>query len=155
MSDESLPAGEIRDITIGNAVNGTSRRIDHRNHQPPSFMSLPANLVTIHPYFKVHPGKEQQVAAVQEKFVTKTRSEPKCLFYEFTSLDDTVFCREGYEGAEGVMEHLGNIGEILDEMLTVADLTRLEFHGPAAEIDQLRGPLGHLNAAWFTRRCGI
>jgi hypothetical protein len=40
-------------------------------------------------------------------------------------------------------------------MLTVADLTRLEFHGPAAEIDQLREPLGHLNPAWFVLRCGI
>lgn len=118
-------------------------------------MSLPANLVTIHPYFKVHPGKEEQVAAVMEKFVAKTRGDSKCLFYEFTSLDDTMFCREGYEGAEGVMEHLGNIGGILDEMLAVSDLTRLEFHGPAEEIDRLRGPLSHLDAAWFTRRCGI
>jgi hypothetical protein len=60
-------------------------------------MSLPANLVTIHPYFKVHPGKEEQVAAILGKFVAKTRGDSKCLFYEFTSLDDTVFCREGYE----------------------------------------------------------
>jgi hypothetical protein len=53
------------------------------------------------------------------------------------------------------MKHLENVGTILDEMLTVADLTRLEFHGSAEEIDQLRGPLGHLNPAWFVLRCGI
>jgi hypothetical protein len=118
-------------------------------------MSLPANLVTIHPYFKTHPGKEDQSDAVMKKFVEKTRSESKCLFYEFTVQDDVVFCREGYEGAGGVLAHLGNVGEVLDEMLTIADLTRLEFHGPADEIDQLRGPLGHLNPAWFVLRCGV
>ena len=118
-------------------------------------MSLPANLVTIHPYFKTHPGKEDQALAVMEKFVAKTQGEPLCLFYEFTVLDDAVFCREGYEGAAGVLQHLENIGEILGEMLTVSDLTRLEFHGPAEEIDPLREPLGHLSPAFFVRRCGI
>lgn len=118
-------------------------------------MSLPANLVTIHPYFKVHPGKENQVPAVLEKFIAKTRGDSKCLFYEFTSLNDMVFCREGYEGAEGLMEHVTGIGEILDEMLSIADLTRVEIHGPAEELDQLRGPLSHLDAQWFTRLCGI
>lgn len=118
-------------------------------------MSLPANLVTIHPYFKAHPGKDEQVEALMEKFVAKTQGEPLCLFYEFTVLDDAVFCREGYAGAAGVLQHVENIGEILGEMLTVSDLTRLEFHGPAAEIDQLRGPLGHLNPAWFVLRHGV
>lgn len=118
-------------------------------------MSLPANLVTIHPYFKAHPGKQEQVEAVMEKFVAKTQGEPLCLFYEFTVLGDEAFCREGYMGAAGVLSHLENIGEILGEMLTVADLTRLELHGPADEIEQLRGPLGHLNPAWFVLRCGV
>ena len=118
-------------------------------------MSLPTNLVTIHPYFKAHPSKQEQVEVVMGKFVAKTQGEPLCLFYEFTVLDDAVFCREGYVGAAGVLNHLENIGEILAEMLTVADLTRLEFHGPAEEIDQLRGPLGHLNPAWFVLCCGV
>ncbi len=120
-----------------------------------SHMSLPSNLVTIHPYFKAHPGKEQQVQATMDKFVAKTQGEPLCLFYEFTVLDDAVFCREGYQGAAGVLAHLENVGSILEEMLTYSDLTRLEFHGPAEEIDALREPLGHLNPGWFVRRCGI
>ena len=118
-------------------------------------MSLPANLVTIHPYFRAHAGKAEQVECLLEKFVDKTRGEPLCLFYEFTVLDDAVFCREGYAGAAGVLHHLDNVGEILGEMLTISDLTRLEFHGPAEEIDQLRGPLGHLNPAWFVLRRGL
>jgi hypothetical protein len=34
-------------------------------------------------------------------------------------------------------------------MLQLSDLLRLEFHGPAAEIDKLRGPAGHLNPEWY------
>ncbi|MEI7929083.1 MAG: hypothetical protein WCH40_11085, partial [Verrucomicrobiales bacterium] len=76
-------------------------------------------------------------------------------FYEFTVSGDEIFCREGYEGAAGVLYHLENVGAVLGEMLTISDLTRLEFHGPAEEIDQLRGPLGHLNPAWFVWHCGV
>ncbi len=118
-------------------------------------MSLPANLVTIHPYFKTHPGKEAEAREVMRKFVAKTTGEPNCLFYEFTTLEDRVFCREGYVGAAGVLHHLENIGEILAEMLTLSDLERLEFHGPAEEIDLLRGPLGHLEPAFFVQACGV
>lgn len=118
-------------------------------------MNLPSNLVTIHPYFKAHPGKAAEVDTLMQKFVARTRDEPACCFYEFTVLEDQVFCREGYGGAAGVLHHLDNVGEILGEMLTVADLTRLEFHGPAEEIDQLRSPLGHLNPSWFVLRCGV
>lgn len=118
-------------------------------------MSLPPNLVTIHPYFKTHAGKKEEAQAVMQKFVAKTQAEPLCLFYEFTVNGDAVFCREGYVGAEGVLRHLENIGGILEEMLTLADLTRLEFHGPVEEINSLRGPLGHLDAEFFVVQCGV
>ena len=118
-------------------------------------MKLSSNLVTIHPYFKIHPGKEVLADAVMQKFVATTTGEPDCLFYEFTVLGEEVFCREGYEGAAGVLHHLENVGAVLAEMLTLSDLTRLEFHGPAEEIDLLRGPLGHLNAAFFVVKCGV
>lgn len=118
-------------------------------------MSLPANLVTIHPYFKVHLGKESEAQAVMEKFVATTRSEKDCLFYEFSVLGDQVFCREGYAGAAATLHHLENVGAVIAEMLTVSVLTRLEIHGPAAEIDQLREPLAHLSPAFFVLRCGV
>jgi hypothetical protein len=34
-------------------------------------------------------------------------------------------------------------------MLTIADLTRIEAHGPATELEKLKKPLAHLNPAWF------
>ena len=118
-------------------------------------MSLPANLVTLHPYFKVHAGKWPQVEEVLKEFIATTRSESLCLFYEFTINGDEVFCREGYVGAEGTLAHLQNVGHVIDKMLQFSDMFRLEFHGPEEEIAKLREPLAHLNPAWFVRHSGI
>ena len=108
-----------------------------------------SNFVSLHPYFKVHPGKLEAVKAGFPRFVEKTATEQDCLFYGFTSSGDEVLCREAYESAEGVLAHLENIGGLLAEMLTMADLTRFEVHGPAAELEKLKAPLAHLNPKCF------
>ena len=112
-------------------------------------MSALSNFVSLHPYFKVHAAKLEAVKAEFPRFVEKTATEEKVLFYEFTVNGDEVFCREGYTDAEGVLAHLDNIGALLAEMLTMADLTRVEVHGPATELEKLKQPLAHLHPAWF------
>jgi len=109
-----------------------------------------SDFVSLHPYFKVHPGKLGAFKAGFPAFVEKTAKEEKNLFYDFTVNGDEVFCREGYADAEGLLAHLENVGTLLAEALKIADLIRLEVHGPAAELDKLRGPMAHLNPAWFT-----
>ena len=84
------------------------------------------------------------------RFVEKTASEKENLFYGFSINGDEVFCREGYESAAGVLAHLDNVGALLAEILELADLTRIEAHGPAEELEKLKAPLAHLNPAWFT-----
>jgi quinol monooxygenase YgiN len=111
--------------------------------------SLPRGFVTLHPYFKVHPGKLEAFKAAFPLFIEKTATEEKNLFYEFSINGDEVFCREGYADAEGLLAHLDNVGVILAEALKMADLVRLEVHGPAQEIEKLKGPLAHLKPAWF------
>jgi quinol monooxygenase YgiN len=113
-------------------------------------MSTLSNFVSLHPYFKVHPGKLEVVKAGFPRFVEKTATEKKNRFYGFTVNGNEIFCREGYTDAEGVLAHLDNVGALLAEMLTMADLTRVEVHGPAAELGKLKEPLAHLNPAWFT-----
>jgi len=92
----------------------------------------------------------EEIKAGFAKFVTKTATEEKNLFYGFSVNDDEIFCREGYRDADGLLAHVGNIGALLAEMLKKADLTRIEVHGPAAELEKLKGPLAHLNPVWFT-----
>jgi quinol monooxygenase YgiN len=108
-----------------------------------------SNFVSFHPYFKVHSGKLDDFKAGLPAFVEKTASEEKNLFYAFTVNGDEVFCRESYTDAEGLLAHLENVGALLAEALKMADLTRLEVHGPASEIEKLRAPLAHLNPTWF------
>jgi quinol monooxygenase YgiN len=112
-------------------------------------MSALSNFVSIHPYFKVHPGKLETAKAGLPRFVENTSLEKKNLFYGFTVNGDEIFCREGYTDAEGVLAHLENVGALIAELLTMADLTRFEVHGPAAELEKLKGPLAHLNPVWF------
>ena len=110
---------------------------------------MKSKFVSLHPYFKVHSGKFEDVKKSLPRFVEKTGSEKANLFYEFTMNGDELFCREAYENAEGLLAHLDNVGALLAETLKIADLTRLEIHGPAAELEKLRKPLAHLKPAFF------
>lgn len=110
--------------------------------------------VSLHPYFKVQPGRMEAAQALLREFIRRTESEPEMLYYEFTLNGDVVFCREAYTGADAVLAHLKNVGEVLDQMLAISTLVRLEIHGPAEELDQLRGPLGQLKVDWFAFQAG-
>jgi hypothetical protein len=112
-------------------------------------MKTLSNFVSLHPYFKVHAGNMEQFTNGFAGFIARTRSEDKNLFYEFTVNGDEVFCREGYADAEGLLTHLDNVGPLLANALKIADLIRLEVHGPAAQLLKLREPLAHLKPAWF------
>lgn len=112
-------------------------------------MDMTSNFVTLHPYFKAHPGQLEAVKAGLPAFRKKTASEEKCHFYDFTVNGDEILCREGYAGAEALLAHLENVGPELEATFKLADLARLEVHGPAEELDKLRGPLAHLKPAWF------
>src|SRR5215470_4053269 len=102
-------------------------------------MNQLSRFVSLHPYFKVPSEKMPYLKAILPEFAAKTRNETGNLFYEFTINGDEVFCREGYV----------NVGAMLAQALTMADLIRIEVHGPAAELAKLKEPLAHLKPAWF------
>ncbi|HEY6070502.1 MAG TPA: hypothetical protein VIU85_03930 [Chthoniobacterales bacterium] len=108
-----------------------------------------SDFVSLHPYFKVHPGKMVTFKMLLPQLVAKTSNEKANLIYEFSTNGDELFCREAYPDAEGVLKHLDNVGALLAEALKIADLIRFEIHGPAAELEKLKKPLAHLNPSWF------
>lgn len=110
---------------------------------------------TLVPYFKVHAGKLGAFKALCDQFVAKTASEPKCVHYAFSFDGENVHCREGYDDAAGLLAHLDNVGAPLQEALKIADITRLEVHAPAAEIEKLREPLKALSPQYFTVELGF
>jgi quinol monooxygenase YgiN len=109
-----------------------------------------SNFVSLHPYFKVHPEKLDAIKAILPQFAEKTATENGNLFYEFSMNGDELFCREAYENAEGLLAHLDNVGALLAEAMKIADLIRIEVHGPASELEKLRKSLAHLNPQFFT-----
>ncbi len=118
-------------------------------------MFKPDTCCTLVPYFQVQPGQLEAFKALGPRFVERTRSEPGCVHYCFSFDGDTAHCREGYDDAAAVLAHLDNVGALLGEALKIAKITRLEVHGPAAEIDKLRGPLAQLKPQFFVLEEGI
>jgi quinol monooxygenase YgiN len=110
---------------------------------------------TLVPYFQVNDGQLDAFKALGPQFVARTRTEPGCIHYAFSFNGQVAHCREGYDDAAAVLAHLDNVGALLQEALKVAQITRLEVHGPAAELDKLRAPLAGLNPQWFELDEGI
>jgi quinol monooxygenase YgiN len=113
------------------------------------------NFVSLHPYFRAHPGKIEAAKSAFPQFVEKTATEKENIFYGFTVNGDEILCREAYESADGLLAHLDNVAAPLSEMLKVADLIRIEVHGPTEELEKLKAPLAHLNPAWFTLEASV
>src|SRR3954463_8212457 len=112
-------------------------------------MNRLSEFVSLHPYFKVPPDKMPYLKAILPEFAAKTQNETGNLFYEFTINGDEVFCREAYVNAEALLAHLDNVSAMLAQALSMAELLRIEVHGPAAELDKMKEPLAELNPAWF------
>lgn len=114
-----------------------------------------SHAVSIHPYFQIHEGNLEAFLALMPLFVEKTAAEPACLYYDFMRNGNVASCREAYVDSAGVSAHLENVGELLAKFLELADLIRLEIHGPAEEIDKLREPLAHLKPDFYTWETGL
>lgn len=114
-----------------------------------------SNVVSIHPYFKIHEGKLDEVKRLLPEFVAKVENEEACLYYNFTLHGDELFCREGYLGAAGALAHLENVGPELEKLFQLVEITRVEVHGPAAELKELEKPFADLNPSWWEYQIGI
>lgn len=110
---------------------------------------------SIAPYFKIKSGEIDAFKALSERFVAKTSEEAKCLYYGFSFDGDTAHCREAYADAEGLLAHLENVGDLLQESFKIAEVARLEIHGPESELAKLRGPLAELKPQFFALEYGF
>ena len=110
---------------------------------------------TLAPYFKLSDENLPKFKAMCEQFVDLTNNETKVQYYGFSFHGNEAHCREGYEDAEGLLAHLDNVGELLAKALEIADLIRLEIHGPAEELKKLQEPLAALDATYYTLQYGF
>ena len=110
---------------------------------------------TVVPYFTVPEDRLDEFREVVKRCVAQTEEEPGCLYYGFSFHGDQVHCREGYSDANAVLIHLERIAPLLGEALTIGELTRLEVHGPADEIDKLRAPMAEFNPQFYVLEYGF
>jgi len=115
----------------------------------------PEKVVSIHPYFKVNPGKMAEAKDLLRQMVARTLTESANLYYDFTINGEVVFCREAYVGAEGLLAHVENVGPLLAQFLKIANILRLEVHGTHSELEKLKSPLADLKPEWFVFECGV
>src|SRR5262247_767189 len=118
-------------------------------------MATDDKCVTLNAYFKISSEKTQECKALCEQAVAKSKAERGCLYYGFSFDADQMFCREGYRDADGALVHLHNVGALLGELLKIAEVTRFELHGPAAELDKLRGPFADMKPQYFILEYGF
>ena len=115
----------------------------------------PEKIVSLHPYFRLKPGKLGEAKELLRRMVAQTLPETANVYYDFTINGDVVFCREAYVGAEGLLAHVENIGPLLAEFLKIGELFRIEVHGARVQLEKLRGPLADLKPEWFAFECGV
>lgn len=110
---------------------------------------------TIVPYFKIHDGQEAKFREIAQQMVEATQKEEGALFYGFAFNGNEAFCREGYRNGEALLAHGQNVGPFLQQMAEISDVTKLEIHGPEAELAKIREPMARANPAYFVLEMGF
>ncbi len=116
---------------------------------------MPDTAVSIHPYFKVPDENLEAFNAILEELIGRAKSEEDCLYYGFSYNGNTVHCREGYRSAEGLLYHINNTGDLIEKAMGISETIRLEIHGPADELEKLKGPLAELPVEYYELRLGF
>lgn len=119
-------------------------------------MSTFDNAVSINPYFQITDENMEAAKGFLARFCDLVgKNEQGCLFYNFTFKGNELCCREAYKNADAVKAHFDNCGSALGEFMKVAKLSRIEVHGPAAELEQLKEAFEAFNPDYYVSECGI
>lgn len=112
--------------------------------------------VTVSAYFKVYPGKWEAFEKLARQFVEKTSNEPLILFYGWSfNGEEEANCRQGYQAAEGLLQHVANVTPLLQEAAKISDFYRLVIVGPEEELEKLRVPLASINPQFYDVKYGF
>jgi quinol monooxygenase YgiN len=119
-------------------------------------MSTFDNAVSINPYFLITDENMEAAKGFLAQFCDLvSKNETGCLFYNFTFRGNELCCREAYKDADAVKAHLENCGPALGKFLEIVELSRIEVHGPAAELEQLKEGFAGMNPDYYVCECGI
>ena len=118
-------------------------------------MELQDTAVSIHPYFKISPTNLDDFKYLADDLIETTRGEMGCLCYGFSFANDEAFCRQTYKNADSALAHLSNVEDLLEKLIEIAELSRLEIHGSKQELSKLQYPLKRLSPKYFVLEGGF
>eukprot|EP00658_Telonema_sp_P-2_P079947 TRINITY_DN7869_c0_g1_i2.p1 TRINITY_DN7869_c0_g1~~TRINITY_DN7869_c0_g1_i2.p1 ORF type:complete len:385 (+),score=132.37 TRINITY_DN7869_c0_g1_i2:67-1221(+) len=117
---------------------------------------LQCSCVTLAPYFKVK--NMDEFKKIWQADYAEFKNKQSCVHYAFGFTDDgRAHCREAYTDAAACLQHLADVDTPLEAVLDpeIAELERLEVHGPAEELEKLKEALTPLGALFFTAEWGF
>ena len=107
-------------------------------------------VVTVIGYFDIPTGNADPFRANCEAMLALRDKEPGHLAtaYSFDK-DTTATSREDYENAEAVIRHMELGRHIYESTTGLVDITRVEVHGPAAELEKLDALFSDLSPRFY------
>ncbi|WP_298855590.1 antibiotic biosynthesis monooxygenase [uncultured Ruegeria sp.] len=69
--------------------------------------------------------------------------------------DGTVVSREDYDSADAVIRHMELGSHIFESTQSLVNITGVELHGPAAEVEKLRDLFSGLSPRYFETEFGF
>lgn len=105
--------------------------------------------------FKLHSGKLEEFKNIAAKCVAAVReNEKEALQYDwFLNPNQTeIVVREAYTDSDAVLVHLGNVGELLGQLLSMSDF-EVEVYGNMSE--ELKKVAAGMNAKVYSFYTGL
>jgi len=92
----------------------------------------------------IHPGKLEEFTKIAAACLASTRRDPGTQSYEWYFNADRSKCVviEVYDNSNAVLAHVGNLGELLGQLMAVADMTLDVFGDPSPELRQVGESVG-------------
>lgn len=102
--------------------------------------------------FKIHSGKVEEFKKIADNaiaIVTEKEKGKTCLQYDWFFNSDETECvvRETYEDSNAVMNHMGNVGDSLGQLLGLSDFSA-EIYGPIS--DEVKNAVAPFNPAVYS-----
>jgi quinol monooxygenase YgiN len=102
------------------------------------------NTIRIVARSQIHPGKLEEFTRLASACLTATRRDPGTQSYEWYFNADRTECvvLEVYDDSDAVLAHVGNLGDLLGQLMAVADMTLEVFGDPSPELRQVGASVG-------------
>ncbi|MDA7949240.1 MAG: hypothetical protein MPJ78_17400 [Hyphomicrobiaceae bacterium] len=118
-------------------------------------MPAPA-VVTLIGYFDIRLGNADRFRTNCEEMVALRAKEAGHLGSAYSFDGDTAATsREDYDGADAVKRHMEIGRHIFDSTRDLVEITSVEIHGPAQELEQLRDLFGGLSPRFYVTEFGF